>query len=176
MKNNLLKSLFLLTTTSVVLTSCVGEDDYVIPTVKTPFYSEEFQDIQHNTVLDLTGWTNFAEAGTILAWHIWAGPFVFLGVARSNWLMAENFTRFSFLTTSLGAIVNILLNFLLIPPYQGVGAAIATIIAYAVASHISCLLYPPMFKPGLMLTKALFIPFRFQQNLNYFNKIKQILI
>lgn len=118
----------------------------------------------------------FAEAGTILAWHIWAGPFVFLGVARSNWLMAENFTRFSFLTTSLGAIVNILLNFLLIPPYQGVGAAIATIIAYAVASHISCLLYPPMFKPGLMLTKALFIPFRFQQNLNYFNKIKQILI
>ncbi|TRV50916.1 MAG: flippase [Microcystis panniformis Mp_MB_F_20051200_S6D] len=118
----------------------------------------------------------FAEAGTILAWHIWAGPFVFLGVARSNWLMAENFTRFSFLTTSLGSIVNILLNFLLIPPYQGVGAAIATIIAYAVASHISCLLYPPMFKPGLMLTKALFIPFRFQQNLNYFNKIKQILI
>jgi len=80
------------------------------------------------------------------------------------------------LTTSLGAIVNILLNFLLIPPYQGVGAAIATIIAYAVASHISCLLYPPMFKHSLMLTKALFIPFRFEQNLNYFNKIKQILI
>jgi O-antigen/teichoic acid export membrane protein len=118
----------------------------------------------------------FAEAGTILAWHIWAGPFVFLGVARSNWLMAENFTRFSFLTTSLGAIVNVWLNFLLIPTYQGVGAAIATIIAYAVASHISCLLYPPMFKPGLMLTKALFIPFRFEQNLNYFNKIKQFLI
>ncbi|TRU26409.1 MAG: flippase [Microcystis aeruginosa Ma_SC_T_19800800_S464] len=118
----------------------------------------------------------FAEAGQILAWHIWAGPFVFLGVARSNWLMAENFTRFSFLTTSLGAIVNVWLNFLLIPTYQGVGAAIATIIAYAVASHISCLLYPPMFKPGLMLTKALFIPFRFEQNLNYFNKIKQILI
>lgn len=65
MKNNLLKSLFLLVTSSVVLTSCVGEDDYVIPTVKTPFYSEEFQDIQHNTVLDLTGWTNFAEVGTI---------------------------------------------------------------------------------------------------------------
>jgi O-antigen/teichoic acid export membrane protein len=118
----------------------------------------------------------FAEAGTILAWHIWAGPFVFLGVARSNWLMAENFTRFSFLTTSLGAIVNILLNFLLIPPYSGVGAAIATMLSQAVACYISCLLYPPMFKHSLMLTKALFIPFRFEQNLNYFNKIKQILI
>ncbi|MBD2623344.1 flippase [Microcystis flos-aquae FACHB-1344] len=118
----------------------------------------------------------FAEAGTILAWHIWAGPFVFLGVARSNWLMAENFTRFSFLTTSLGAIVNVWLNFLLIPPYSGVGAAIATMLSQAVACYISCLLYPPMFKHSLMLTKALFIPFRFEQNLNYFNKIKQILI
>jgi O-antigen/teichoic acid export membrane protein len=118
----------------------------------------------------------FAEAGQILAWHIWAGPFVFLGVARSNWLMAENLTRFSFLTTSLGAIVNVWLNFLLIPPYSGVGAAIATVLSYAVASHISCLLYPPMFKSGLMLTKALFIPFRFEQNLLYFTKIKQILL
>jgi len=115
----------------------------------------------------------FAEAGTILAWHIWAGPFVFLGVARSNWLMAENLTRFSFLTTSLGAIVNVWLNFLLIPPYSGVGAAIATALSYAVATHISCLLYPPMFKSGLMLTKALFIPFRFQQNLNYLGYVKK---
>ena len=115
----------------------------------------------------------FAEAGTILAWHIWAGPFVFLGVARSNWLMAENLTRFSFLTTSLGAIVNVWLNFLLIPPYSGVGAAIATVLSYAVASHISCLLYPPMFKSGLMLTKALFIPFRFEQNLNYLGYVKK---
>jgi O-antigen/teichoic acid export membrane protein len=90
--------------------------------------------------------------------------------------MAENLTRFSFLTTSLGAIVNVWLNFLLIPPYSGVGAAIATVLSYAVASHISCLLYPPMFKSGLMLTKALFIPFRFEQNLLYFTKIKQILL
>ncbi len=118
----------------------------------------------------------FAEAGQILAWHIWAGPFVFLGVARSNWLMAENFTRFSFLTTSLGAIVNILLNFLLIPPYQGVGAAIATIIAYAVATHVSCLFYPPMLDSGWMLTKALFIPFQIRKNLIYLSYFQKIIL
>lgn len=65
MKNNLLKSIFLLAITSVVLTSCVKEDDFVIPSVKTPFYSEEFEDIQHNTILDLADWTNYAETGTI---------------------------------------------------------------------------------------------------------------
>jgi len=64
----------------------------------------------------------------------------------------------------------------LIPPYEGVGAAIATMISYGVSSHVSCIFYPPLFGNGWMLTKALFIPFRFEQNLLYFSKIKQILL
>jgi O-antigen/teichoic acid export membrane protein len=117
----------------------------------------------------------YTEAGRILAWHIWAGPFVFLGVARSQWLMAENMTQFSFLTTSLGALVNVWLNFLLIPPYGGVGAAIATAISQALASYVSMLFYPATFDMGLMLTKALFIPFRCQQNLIYIRQLKNFL-
>lgn len=115
----------------------------------------------------------YTAAGRILSWHIWASPFVFLGVARSNWLLAENFTRYSFLTTALGAIVNVGLNLWLIPVYQGVGAAIATTIAYAIASHLTCFLYFPMFKTGWMLTKALAIPFRFNQNMIYWKKIRK---
>jgi O-antigen/teichoic acid export membrane protein len=113
----------------------------------------------------------YASAGQILTWHIWASPFVFLGVARSQWLIAENYARFSFLTTSLGAIVNIGLNFLLIPTYGGQGAAVATIISYLVASHLSCFLYSPMYRTGWMLTKALFIPLRFQQNMSYLKQV-----
>jgi O-antigen/teichoic acid export membrane protein len=116
----------------------------------------------------------YSKAGEILAWHIWAGPFVFLGVARSQWLMSENLTRFSFSTTVFGTIVNILLNLLLIPPYGGTGAAIATAISYAVASHISCMLYPPMFKTGWMLTRSLLIPFRIRQNLIYLGYVKKV--
>jgi O-antigen/teichoic acid export membrane protein len=118
----------------------------------------------------------YAEAGEILAWHIWAGVFVFLGVARSKWLMVENFTVFSFATTSIGALTNVVLNFLLIPTYQGNGAAIATVISYAVAAYFACIFYPPMFKTGLMLTKALCIPFRFRQNSIYFQVIKTKLL
>jgi len=112
----------------------------------------------------------YTEAGQILAWHIWASPFVFLGVAQSQWLMAENFTRLSFVKTSLGAITNILLNLVLIPNYGGVGAATATVISYAISSHVSCIFYPPLFVNGWMLTKALFIPFRIRQNLLYLGK------
>ena len=117
----------------------------------------------------------YSTAGTILAWHIWAGIFVFLGVARSKWLMIENLTIFNFATTSLGAITNIILNLWLIPLYQGIGAAIATIISYAVAGYISCIFYPPMWQTGLMLTKALGIIFRWRQNAIYFHQLKKLL-
>jgi len=116
----------------------------------------------------------YADAGTILAWHIWAGIFVFLGVARSKWLMIENLTIFNFATTGLGALTNIGLNLWLIPHYQGIGAAIATITSYAIAAYFSCIFYPPMWKTGRMLTKSLLIIFRWRQNLIYFSQIKKV--
>ena len=116
----------------------------------------------------------YSTAGSILAWHIWAGVFVFLGVARGKWLMIENLTIFNFATTALGALSNIILNLWLIPLYQGVGAAIATIISYAVAGYISCIFYPPMWQTGLMLTKALGIVFRWRQNAAYFHQLKNL--
>lgn len=126
------------------------------------------------TLIDTLLGKEYSQAGEILALHIWAGPFVFLGVAGSQWLIAENLTSFSFATTLLGAVTNILLNLWLIPAYKGSGAALATVISYAVASHISCLLYPTMFNNAWMLTKALFIPFRLRQNLTYIGYVKKI--
>jgi len=66
MKNINFKSIVLLTLFVSVLTSCVKDDDFAIPALKSPFYSEDFQAVQHNTILDLPNWTNFAELGTML--------------------------------------------------------------------------------------------------------------
>lgn len=118
--------------------------------------------------------SEYIKAGEILVWHIWAGPFVFLGVVRAQWLMAENMTRFSFLATTLGGITNIWLNLVLIPSYGGTGAAIATVISYAVSVYLSSILHPAMFKTGWMLTKALLIPFRVRQNIAYLTDIQKI--
>jgi O-antigen/teichoic acid export membrane protein len=116
----------------------------------------------------------YIAAGKILVLHIWAGPFVFLGVARSQWLMAENLTGLSFACTFLGTIVNLGLNFWLIPLYGGNGAAIATVVSYATVSHLSCLIYPKLSRTGWMLTKALFIPLRIRQNQIYWSQFKKI--
>jgi hypothetical protein len=71
MKNIFIKPIFLSILCIGLFTSCVNDDEFAIPQVKTPFYSEDFQnldEIQHNTVLNVTGWKNFAEKGTVL-WY-----------------------------------------------------------------------------------------------------------
>ncbi len=73
----------------------------------------------------------FAEAGTVLAIHIWASVFVFLGVASSQWFVAENRQILSFQRTLLGAVINVLLNYIWIPTFGAVGAAYATVLAQA---------------------------------------------
>jgi O-antigen/teichoic acid export membrane protein len=78
--------------------------------------------------------SNFTQAGGILSINIWAGVFVFLGVASSNWLLAENLQNISFYRTAIGALINIVLNYLLIPQYGGEGAAFATLVSYGFAA------------------------------------------
>lgn len=76
----------------------------------------------------------YIEAGPVLAIHVWAAVFVFLGVASSQWFLAENLQILSFQRTALGAVVNVILNLWLIPLYGVVGAALATVFAQATAS------------------------------------------
>jgi PST family polysaccharide transporter len=76
-------------------------------------------------------------AGTILSVHIWTGVFVFWGVASGGFYIIENLMKLSFRRTLLGAIINICLNFLLIPLFAGIGAAISTLLAQFVASYFA---------------------------------------
>jgi PST family polysaccharide transporter len=80
---------------------------------------------------------DYSEAGGVLAIHVWATVFVFLGVAGGNWFLAENQQLISLQRTALGAVVNVLLNILLIPMMGVVGAAWATLISYAIAAMLS---------------------------------------
>lgn len=81
----------------------------------------------------------YVEAGTILMIHIWAGIFVFANMVNNNWYMTENKQLYAMVYTSIGAVVNIVLNYIFILNFGIVGAAIATIISYFVASYL-CLL------------------------------------
>lgn len=71
---------------------------------------------------------------------IWSEIFVFLGLVHVNILISVGLQKLDFIFTSSGAIVNILLNLLLIPHLGITGAAIATVISYSLGAPISCVL------------------------------------
>jgi O-antigen/teichoic acid export membrane protein len=80
---------------------------------------------------------NAAPAFSIL---IWSEIFVFLGVVHVNVLIAVGLQKLDFIFTSTGAIVNVILNLLLIPRYGIVGASVATVISYGLGVPLSCLI------------------------------------
>lgn len=78
----------------------------------------------------------YQKAGEVLMVQIWAGIFVFWGVASGKWFIIEGLQRYLTINTTVGAIANILLNFQLIPKYGIYGAAVATVISYAIAAFL----------------------------------------
>jgi O-antigen/teichoic acid export membrane protein len=96
----------------------------------------------------------YAYAAPTLSVHIWSGVFVFLGAANGQYLVAENYVKLTFIRSAFGAMVNIILNLILIPRMGMMGAAIATLIGYA-CSTFFILLIPKVRPQGVMMLKSL---------------------
>ena len=97
----------------------------------------------------------YREAGQVLMIHIWAGVFVFLGVASSKWFISEGLQNYSTFNTIVGAVANVLLNLLLIPAYGIYGAAIATVLSYAMAAYFMNFAFQITRKNFYRLTSAI---------------------
>lgn len=98
---------------------------------------------------------SYSSASLVLTIHVWSGVFTSLGVIRELWMTSENLLTFSFMTTTSGAILNILMNYLLIPQYEAVGAAISTLLAYICANLISCVIHSRTRPVAKMMIKSL---------------------
>ena len=84
----------------------------------------------------------YLETLDILLVHVWAMPFVFMRGLVSRWFIEQDVLHLSFSTTLLAAILNIALNFALIPHFSGMGAALATVISYAATSFGFLFFFP----------------------------------
>lgn len=102
----------------------------------------------------------FDGADTVFQIHLFACLFVFLGVARGQYLLNEGFTRFVFVSTSLGALANVGLNLVLIPTHGAAGAAVATVASQALSTLVSSFLWAPTRDSGRLQLRALALPVR----------------
>lgn len=104
---------------------------------------------------------HYVESASILVIHAWAAIFIFIRAAFSRWILIEGVLMFSLITQGLGALVNVALNFVLIPGFGAQGAAYATLISYAVASFLSLFIYGKTRPVFLMMLKSFFCFFRY---------------
>ncbi len=105
---------------------------------------------------------DYLDASPVLRIHIWSGIFIFMNNVVARWHIVENKTKIFMIRTAGGAFLNIILNLILIPEYEIIGAAIASLISYFFIAYFSCLLFKPMRKLFVIQSKAMasIIPFR----------------
>ena len=111
--------------------------------------------VSAGSLIELLYGVEYKDAGPVLALHVWASIAVFLGVASSQYLIIENYQKLSFYRTTIGLICNIMLNYFLIPRYGAMGAAIATLISYCVATFSLALFPSTRIQTVLMLQSLL---------------------
>ena len=103
----------------------------------------------------------FSVSAQILSVHIWSCVFIFVGIAVSIWTMVNGFQYITLISCLTGAVINIILDVVLVPVYKGVGAAYATIIAYSVANYFVYFLIPKSRRIIILVTKSIINPWKY---------------
>ena len=114
-------------------------------------------------IIELFYGESYREAIPILRVHIFASLFIYMRVLLSQWLISERFAEFSLVSQVSGAVVNVLLNLFLIPQYGAMGAAVASLVAYAVTSYFCLFFYSRTRVIARMMSKSIFFAFRLRQ-------------
>lgn len=85
----------------------------------------------------------------------WYCTFSYLGGARDIWILAEGKQKYLILINLVGAVINVVLNYFLIPNLQASGAAIATVITQFAINIVFVSIFKPTRRNGLLQLKAL---------------------
>ena len=96
----------------------------------------------------------FAGAAPVLAIHIWGGFFSFLAIVGDKSYIIEGLQRLFFVRMIFGAILNIVLNLILIPQYGVIGAATGLLLTQFFVSYFVELFHPKTRFLFLLKTKS----------------------
>lgn len=97
----------------------------------------------------------YTTAIPILQIIVWYCTFSYLGGSRDIWILAENKQRYLLTINAVGAVMNVVLNYFLIPLLDACGAAIASVITQLFINYIFVLIYKPTRKNGILQIYAL---------------------
>lgn len=90
----------------------------------------------------------------ILRVSVWYMTFSFLGSVRNIWLLAMGRQKYQWSINLLGALANVVLNFLLIPLWGAVGAAAASLVTQMFTNVIVGWILPPIRENNRLMLSA----------------------
>jgi O-antigen/teichoic acid export membrane protein len=88
--------------------------------------------------------------------------FANMGVAKSLFITNENLFRYSLLTAVTGSVINVVLNYILIPKYASVGAIWSMIASFFVTIFFIDLFYADVRKNLKVMVKGILTPWKFK--------------
>lgn len=103
---------------------------------------------------------SYAGAAALVPWLAFRLFFTNFGVARSVFVTNEGLFRFALVTAGTGAVVNLLLNLLLVPQWGARGAIAASFASFGVTTF-GLELFQPRARMNLgLMARAIFLPWR----------------
>lgn len=106
----------------------------------------------------------YEESIPVLYVHLVSVPFIFMAAVYSKWIIAEHLLWASLVRHGAGALLNIALNFALIPTLGIMGSAVATVSSYVFASYGACFIGKKTQPAGIQMSKAFIAPARYVIN------------
>ena len=100
---------------------------------------------------------NYLPAVNPLRIITWYTAFSYLGVARTAWIVSKNKQRHLFAIYATSAVVNVILNCLLIPPFGASGAAVASLTAQVFTTLVVPFFIKDMKENSMMILDAIML-------------------
>ncbi len=98
-----------------------------------------------------------------------AGPWISLGTARGAILVSRGWLWLVPVSTAVGAVINIGLNFLVLPVFGGLGAAWTTVISYWLVAHGIGFLIPRLRPESIAISRSLAVPYAVMRLAKHFS-------
>ena len=98
---------------------------------------------------------SYAPASTALRIVVWYTTFSYLGAARNIWILAEGQQKHLLSVNMLGALANVVVNFMLIPVLGISGAAIASLVTQFFTNFVTGYIIKPLRSNNKLMVESL---------------------
>ena len=107
------------------------------------------------TIIVILYGESFLPAKITLQIIVWYSIFSYIGAVRSVWILAEDKQQYLWIISLLGLVINIILNFIMIPLWGIEGAAFATLLTQFFANFVANYIIKPLKRCNSLLFRGL---------------------